>query len=289
MTAAVPEISATIPAYAGIGLRPAHYRDMLARRPSLAFLEVHSENYFGAGGPPHAYLERLRGDYPLSLHGVGLSLGSTDLLDRTYLAQLKTLIARYQPERVSDHLCWTSAGGLHTHDLLPLPYTEEVVRHVAARIRQAQNELGRRLLVENATSYVEFAASEMSEWDFVRAIVEEADCDLLLDVNNIYVNAINLGFDPLTYIEAMPAGRIQEIHLAGFDHDEHVDCLVDTHGKPVRAPVWDLYRETIDRIGPRPTLIEWDTDIPSLDTLLEEAGRANTILEAYHHARRLAA
>lgn len=289
MAAAASDVFEAMPSRSGIGLRPAHYRDMLARRPSLAFLEVHSENYFGAGGPPHFYLEQLRNDYPLSLHGVGLSLGSTDPLDQTYLAQLKTLIARYQPELVSDHLCWTSAGGLHTHDLLPLPYTEAVVHHVASRIRQVQDSLGRRLLVENATSYIEFAASDMSEWDFVRAVIEEADCDVLLDVNNVYVNAINLGFDPLAYIEAMPADRIKEIHLAGYDHDEYADCLIDTHGKPVRGPVWALYRDTIARIGPRPTLIEWDTDIPSLDTLLDEAGRANAILEAERHARRLAA
>lgn len=289
MTAVARKPDATLPARSGIGLRPAHYRDMLARRPPLAFLEVHSENYFGAGGPPHHYLENLRADYPLSLHGVGLSLGSTDPLDLDHLAKLKALAERYQPELVSDHLCWTSAGGLHTHDLLPLPFTEEVIRHVVARIRQVQDVLGRRLLVENATGYVEFAASEMSEWVFVRAIVEEADCDLLLDVNNVYVNAINLGFDPLTYIEAMPAERIKEIHLAGFDFDEHADCLVDTHGKPVRMPVWDLYRDTIAHIGPRHTLIEWDTDIPPLDTLLDEAARANTILEADSHARRIAA
>jgi len=278
-----------IPAGAGIGLRPAHYRDMLAQRPPLAFLEAHSENYFGAGGPPHFYLEQLRADYPLSLHGVGLSLGSTDPLDSTHLAQLKALTTRYQPVLVSDHLCWTSAGGLHTHDLLPLPLTADVVLHVAGRIRQVQDVLERRLLVENVTGYVEFAASDMTEWDFVRAVIEEADCDLLLDVNNVYVNAINLGFDPLTYIEAMPAARVQEIHLAGFDRDERADCLVDTHGKPVCGAVWDLYRTTLTRIGPRPTLIEWDTDIPALDTLLDEAARADVILEAGRHARRAAA
>jgi len=289
MTTAASTNPVSPPARAGIGLRPTHYRDMLARRPPLAFLEIHSENYFGAGGPPHHYLEKLRTDYPLSLHGVGLSLGSTDPLDFAHLEKLKALAARYQPELVSDHLCWTSADGLHTHDLLPLPFTDEVVRHVSARIRQVQDVLERRLLVENATGYVEFAASDMSEWAFVRAVVEEADCDLLLDVNNIYVNAVNLDFDPLTYIEAMPADRIKEIHLAGFDYDEHADCLVDTHGKPVRTPVWDLYRDTIARIGPRPTLIEWDTDIPPLDTLLGEAARANAILEADCHARRIAA
>ena len=289
MTAAAPLCTRDAPARAGIGLRPVHYRDMQSRRPPLAFLEVHSENYFGAGGPPHAHLERLRADYSLSLHGVGMSLGSTDPLDRVYLDRLKNLIARYQPVRVSDHLCWTSVNGVHAHELLPLPYTDEVVRHLAARIRQAQDILGLRLLVENATSYVEFAASHMPEWEFVRAVVVEADCDLLLDVNNIYVNAINLGFDPLTYIEAMPAERVKEIHLAGHDRDTRLDCLVDTHGTAVTEPVWRLYRQTIARIGPRPTLIEWDTDIPPLDVLLDAASRADAILEADHHARRIAA
>lgn len=264
---------------AGVGLRPPHYREMLARRPPLAFLEVHSENYFGAGGPPHHYLEQLRPDYPFSLHGVGLSLGSTDPLDKTHLAKLKRLADRYQPELLSDHLCWTSAGGTHAHDLLPLPFTRTMARHVARRILEAQDTLGRRLLVENASAYVAFAESEMTEWEFVNEVVAEADCLLLLDVNNVYVNAVNHGFDARDYLDAMPVARVAEIHLAGFDTDEWAQCLVDTHGKPVHTPVWALYRDIIRRIGARPTLIEWDADIPPLDVLLDEAAKANAILE----------
>lgn len=267
---------------AGIGLRAPHYREMLARRPSLAFLEIHSENYFGAGGPPHHYLEQLRQDYPLSLHGVGLSLGSSDPLDPTHLDKLKQLAERYQPALISDHLCWTSVDGTHAHDLLPLPFTRAMARHVARRILAAQDTLGRRLLVENASSYVAFAESDMSEWEFVNEVVAEADCLLLLDVNNVYVNAVNHGFDARDYLAAMPAARVAEIHLAGFDTDARAQCLVDTHGKPVHAPVWALYRETVRRIGPRPTLIEWDADIPPLDMLLDEAAKANTILEQCH-------
>ena len=275
---------------AGIGLRHPHYREMLARRPQLAFLEVHSENYFGAGGPPHHYLEQLRPDYPLSLHGVGLSLGSTDDLDTGYLQKLKALIARYQPTLVSDHLCWSSTGGMHAHDLLPLPYTEEAIHHLAGRIKQVQDFLGRRILVENVTSYVSFRHSVMPEWAFVGAVLEEADCGLLLDVNNIYVNAVNHGFDPLDWLAAVPAQRVGEIHLAGYEHDPQVDMLVDTHSSPVHAPVWALYQAAVERLGPRPTLIEWDTDIPPLDTLLAEAARADAILEGTHHGTdRLAA
>lgn len=276
MTAAAP---LGIAPAAGIGLRPPHYREMLARRPSLAFLEVHSENYFGAGGPPHHYLEQLRRDYPLSLHGVGLSLGSVDPLDPTHLTKLKQLADRYQPALISDHLCWTSAGGMHAHDLLPLPFTRAMAKHVAHRILATQEMLGRRLLVENASSYVAFAESDMTEWEFVNEVVAEADCLLLLDVNNVYVNAVNHGFDARDYLAAMPAARVAEIHLAGFDTDERAQCLVDTHGKPVHEPVWALYRETVRRIGPRPTLIERDADIPPLDVLLDEAAKANAILE----------
>lgn len=276
MTAAAP---LSVAPTAGVGLRPPHYREMLVRRPALAFLEVHSENYFGAGGPPHFYLEQLRQDYPLSLHGVGLSLGSGDPLDQTHLTKLKQLAERYQPALISDHLCWTSVDGTHAHDLLPLPFTRTMAKHVARRIMAAQDALGRRLLVENASSYVAFAESDMTEWEFVNEVVAEADCLLLLDVNNVYVNAVNHGFDAREYLDAMPAARVAEIHLAGFDTDARAQCLVDTHGKPVHAPVWALYRETVRRIGPRPTLIEWDADIPPLDVLLDEAAKANAILE----------
>jgi uncharacterized protein (UPF0276 family) len=278
-----------IPARAGIGLRAPHYRDMRSRRPALAFLEVHSENYFGAGGPPHAHLESLRADYPLSLHGVGLSLGSRDALDHVHLARLKALIVRYQPALVSEHLCWASAGGVHTHDLLPLPYNDETVRLVASHVRQTQETLERQILIENVSAYVEFADSNLSEWEFVRAVLDEADCGLLLDINNLYVNAINHSFDPLAYLAAMPAERIGEYHLAGFDRDDHLDCLVDTHGKPVHAPVWALYRAALAQFGARPTLIEWDTDIPPLDTLLAEAARADELIAEASHASTVAA
>jgi len=276
MTAAAP---LSVAPTAGVGLRPPHYREMLARRPALAFLEVHSENYFGAGGPPHFYLEQLRQDYPLSLHGVGLSLGSGDPLDQTHLTKLKQLAERYQPALISDHLCWTSVEGTHAHDLLPLPFTRTMAKHVARRIMAAQDALGRRLLVENASSYVAFAESDMTEWEFVNEVVAEADCLLLLDINNVYVNAVNHGFDAREYLDAMPAARVAEIHLAGFDTDARAQCLVDTHGKPVHELVWVLYRDTLRRIGPRPTLIEWDADIPPLDVLLDEAAKANAILE----------
>ena len=278
MTTAAYACHSVAPA-AGIGLRAPHYREMLARRPPLAFLEVHSENYFGAGGPPHYYLEQLRQDYPLSLHGVGLSLGSIDPLNTAHLTKLKHLTDRYQPALISDHLCWTSVDGTHVHDLLPLPFTRAMAKHVARRILQAQDTLGRRLLVDNASSYVAFAESDMNEWEFVNEVVAEADCLLLLDVNNVYVNAANHGFDASVYLDAMPAARVAEIHLADFDIDERAQCLVDTHGKLVHEPVWALYRETVRRIGPRPTLIEWDADIPPLDVLLGEAAKANAILE----------
>ena len=274
-----------LPAGTGIGLRAAHYHDLLALRPALTFLEVHSENYFGAGGPPHYFLEKMREVYPLSFHGVGLSLGSVDAINTCHLTKLKALIKRYQPRLVSEHLCWTSAGGIHTHDLLPLPYTEEAVSQVAKHIRQTQDFLERRILIENVSSYVEFEASDMTEWEFINAVLETADCDLLLDVNNIYVNATNHDFDAQTYINAMPAKRVQEIHLAGFEYDALADCLVDTHSTSVHAPVWDLYRHALASIGPRPTLIEWDSDLPALDVLLAEAAQANVILEQSAHAK----
>jgi uncharacterized protein (UPF0276 family) len=275
-----------VPAWAGIGLRAPHYREMLARRPHLAFLEVHSENYFGAGGPPHHYLQQLCEDYALSLHGVGLSLGSADPLDTAHLQRLKQLIRRYQPELVSEHLCWTSTGGVHTHDLLPLPFTDDMVRHLARRIRQVQDTLERRILVENVSSYVTYTDSNLPEWEFVAAVVEEADCGLLLDVNNLYVNAINHGFDAQTYLAAMPAARVGEIHLAGFE--QGTACLIDTHSRPVSDAVWGLYHDALAWLGPRPTLIEWDSDIPPLDTLLEQARLANRYLEPHHELVRMA-
>jgi hypothetical protein len=258
---------------AGIGLRAPHYRELLDARPALGMLEVHSENYFGEGGQPHWFLERLRAHYPLSLHGVGLGLGSVDPLSATHLGKLARLIERYQPCLVSEHLCWSAAGGRHLNDLLPLPYTQEALAHVCARVSEVQDRLGRELLVENISSYLRFRHSTIPEWEFFAEVARRTGCGLLLDVNNVYVSAVNHGFDPREYLRAIPADAVREVHLAGFERAPQM--LIDTHGYPVSEPVWALYRETIARIGPRPTLIEWDTDLPPLAALLAEAHRAD--------------
>ena len=263
---------------AGIGLRAPHVAEVRATRPRVGWFEVHSENYFVDGGPALASLAAIRADYPLSLHGVGLSLGSTDPLDRGHLARLARLIARVEPALVSEHLCWSGVGGRHFNDLLPLPYTEEALAHVCDRVDAVQEALGRELLVENVSSYLAFAASTIPEWEFVAAVARRTGCRLLLDVNNIHVNAVNHGFDADAYVAAMPADAVAEIHLAGFDASG--PCLIDTHGAPVAPEVWALYRRTIDRLGPRPTLIEWDTDIPAFAVLQREAATAQAILEA---------
>jgi uncharacterized protein (UPF0276 family) len=264
--------------HAGIGLRAPHYREMLERLPDVGFLEVHSENYFGAGGQPHRFLSRLREHYPLSLHGVGLSLGSADGLDRGHLSRLKELVARYEPAAVSEHIAWGRIGGRHANGLLPLPYTEEALDVVVRNIRIAQDFLGRRILVENVSSYLRFRHETLPEWEFVAETVRASGCGLLLDVNNLYVNAVNHGFDPASYLDAMPGGAVEEIHLAGFD--DTGPCLIDTHGRPVCVEVWRLYSETLRRFGPRPTLIEWDTDLPPLSTLLAEAAHAQSLIDA---------
>ncbi len=263
-------------AAAGIGLRAPHYAALLERRPPLGFLEVHSENYFGAGGEPLAVLEDLRRDYALSLHGVGLSLGSADPLDERHLAKLDALARRFEPELVSEHLCWSSIGGQHANDLLPLPYTEEALAHVAARIDAVQERLGRRILIENVSTYLEFAESGIAEWDFLAEAARRSGCGVLLDVNNIWVNAVNHRFDARAYLEAIDPATVGEIHLAGFE--AHGARLIDTHGARVNEKVWDLYGEAIRRFGARPTLLEWDADIPPLDVLLEEAARADAIV-----------
>ena len=272
-----PGASAPPSSHAGIGLRAPHYRDILEGKPRLAFLEVHSENFFG-GGIPSAWLDRLRAEYPVSLHGVGLSLGSSDPLDERHLDQLEALARRVEPALVSEHLCWSSAGGRHANDLLPLPYTEEALAHVVRRVDAVQERLGRRILVENVSTYLEFTESTLDEAAFVAEVVRRSGCGLLLDVNNIWVNAVNHGLDARAWLEAVPAEAVEEIHLAGFERSEGV--LIDTHGSPVAPEVWDLYAEAIARLGPRPTLIEWDTDIPELAVLLDEAGQATRILEA---------
>jgi uncharacterized protein (UPF0276 family) len=261
----------------GIGLRSPHARQVQDERPGVPWLEVHSENFYVDGGPALAALLRLRADYPLSLHGVGMSLGSTDPLDRDHLAKLARLIARTEPALVSEHLCWSGVGGRALNDLLPLPYTEEALAHVCTRIAQVQDLLGRELLVENVSTYLAFADATIPEWEFVAAVARRTGCRLLCDVNNVYVNAVNHGFDADAYLAALPQEAIAEIHLAGFDASG--PCLVDTHGAPVAPDVWALYRRAIARFGPVPTLVEWDTDIPPLATLLAEAATAQSILD----------
>jgi uncharacterized protein (UPF0276 family) len=264
------------PGAVGIGLRAPHFAPLAEGRPALGFVEAHSENFFCDGGAPLAWLERIRAQYPLSLHGVGLSLGSSDPLDRTHLERLRRLIARFEPALVSEHLSWSSFGGRHANDLLPLPLTEEAAGHAAARIREAQDYLGCELLVENVSAYVRLGPSAMPEWEFVSEVAGRAGCRLLLDVNNVWVNAANHGFDPGRYLEGIDAARVAEIHLGGFEST--AAALVDTHGAPVAAEVWALYARAIARFGARPTLIEWDTDLPSLDVLLGEAARARALL-----------
>jgi uncharacterized protein (UPF0276 family) len=265
------------PTGVGIGLRTPHVRQVLEERPPMPWLEIHSENYYVDGGPALKVLDRIRADYPLSLHGVGMSLGSTDPLDRAHLAKLARLIERTEPAFVSEHLCWSGVDGRALNDLLPLPYTEEALAHVCQRVTAVQDFLGRQILVENVSSYLAFAEATIPEWEFVAAVARRTGCKLLCDVNNIHVNAVNHGFDADGYLAALPHEAVAEIHLAGFDVTE--TCLIDTHGAPVAPAVWTLYRRAIARFGPVPTLIEWDTDIPPLATLLAEAATAQAILE----------
>ncbi len=268
-----------IPARAGIGLRAPHHLDLLAGPTPAGWLEAHTENYFADGGAHVACLERLRADYPLSLHGVGLSIGSTDPLNAEHLGRVARAVTRFEPALVSEHLSFSSAGGVFANDLLPLPYTEEALEHVAGRIRAVQDALGRQILIENVSSYLQFECSTLPEWTFLAGVVAESGCGLLLDLNNVYVAAENHGFSPLTYLAALDPASVQEYHLAGHDEVSRDGrrLLIDTHGKPVCAAVWELYAWALEHIGPRPALIEWDTDIPSLAVLLAEAQRADAL------------
>jgi uncharacterized protein len=277
------------PATAGIGLRTPHFAALAERRPRLSFLEVHSENYFAAGGPSIAWLERFRADYAVSLHGVGISLGSVDPLDREHLSRLASLAERIEPALVSEHLCWSSVGGQHLNELLPLPYSEEVLAHVCARVAQVQDCLGRAILVENVSAYVQFASSTIPEGEFVAEVAHRTGCGVLLDVNNAWVNAVNHGTDVRAFLAAIAPAMVGEIHLAGGELTP--DGLVDSHCAPVFPEVWALFEETVARLGPVPTLVEWDNRIPELDVLLAEARRADAILGApvAGHTRRAAA
>lgn len=295
-----------IPARAGIGLRAPHFLAVLEQSPDVGWFEAHSENYFGLssnlgsgsgpaaegdagtigslGSTPLSYLERIRTDYPVSLHGVGLSLGSADPLNRSHLAKLRQLIQHIEPGLVSEHLSWGSVDGHYFNDLLPLPYTEASLSHMVDRVCETQEVLGREILIENASSYLEFASSTIPEWEFVVALAQQSGCKILLDVNNIYVNAMNHGFDPLLFIQSVPAELVAEMHLAGHTvktFDEGV-LRIDTHDQLVCDAVWELYDAAVAHLGTVPTLIEWDSHLPALDMLVAEAKRADAIAGGHY-------
>lgn len=267
----------------GLGLRVEHFAEILAEPPRVDWFEITSENFMVAGGKPLHHLEYVRAHYPVAMHGVSLSVGSTDPLDMDYLRALKTLAQRVEPVWISDHLCWTGVGGVNSHDLLPLPYTEEAIAHVCDRVDQVQDVLGREILLENLSSYVEFSASRMPEWQFVAEIARRSGCRLLLDVNNIQVSARNHGFDPLDYLAGIPGDKVWQIHLAG--HSDYGDYAIDTHDHDVPAEVWRLYEAAIERFGPVSTMIERDDHIPPLSELLQELDIARACYQRVCRAR----
>jgi len=280
-----------IPPRAGVGLKPQHYRDILDRAPDIGWFEVHAENYMGAGGPPHAYLTAVRERYPLSLHGVGLSIGGSGPLDKDHLGRLRALADRYQPALFSEHLAWSSHDTVYLNDLLPLPYTEETLGHVCTHINEVQDTLKRQMLLENPSTYVAFAETSMSEVAFLREVVRRTGCGLLLDVNNVFVQAANHGFEAAAYIDSFQAEHVGEFHLGGHDEDEHDDgsaLLIDDHGRAVADPVWALYARALARTGPKPTLIEWDNDVPDWATLFAEARRADAVIADRRSKHRVA-
>lgn len=259
----------------GLGLRTEHYTTILETTPSIDWFEIISENFLIPGGKPLYYLDRIKEHYPLVMHGVSLSIGSTDPLNFDYLKQLKSLAERINPKWVSDHLCWTGVNKLNMHDLLPLPYTEEAIHHVVARVKQVQDYLGRQILLENVSSYVNFKESTFTEWEFLKTIVEEANCKILLDINNIYVSSFNHGFSPYDYLNGIPQNRVQQFHLAG--HTNNGDHIIDTHDAKIIDPVWELYASALKRFGPVATMIERDDNMPPLADLLEELEYAKKI------------
>ena len=279
---------------AGTGLKPEHYRDILDGRPGVGWFEVHAENYMGtgngAGGPPHFFLEQIRALYPLSVHGVGLSIGSAEGLVPGHLARLAAVVDRYQPALVSEHLAWSTHAGIFLNDLLPLPYTEATLAVVVRHVDQVQSTLRRRILIENPSTYLRFAMEQMAETTFLRELARRSGCGLLLDVNNVFVSAANHDFDPTVYLADFPVEHIGEIHLAGHASIEAADgesLLIDTHDRPVSEQVWALYQSLLSRIGPRPTLIEWDADVPTWTRLSADVARAENLLsfEEGRHAR----
>lgn len=266
----------------GVGLRPSHLDSLLQTPDSINWLELLTDNYLTAGVPILPKLERLREDYPFAMHSVGMSVGGSDDLNEAYLARIKSLADRLQPAIISDHLCWVAHGDRVFHELLPLPYTEEAVKHTAQRISQIQEQLGRTILIENVSSYLTYQQQDMQEWEFIFEVAEQADCAILLDINNVYVSSQNHGFDPLTYLNSLPPSRVHQFHLAGFaDVGTH---LLDTHGHAVHPPVWQLYRYCCQKFGPVPTLIEWDNDIPDFSTLASEAVKCKAYQQESAHA-----
>jgi len=276
-----------IPARGGVGLKAEHYRHIIEARPDIGFIEVHAENYMGDGGPPHRYLEAIRALYPLSLHGVGLSIGGPGPLDRAHLGRLRELIRRYEPGLFSEHLAWSSHGAVYLADLLPLPLTDEILGKICDHIDETQEFLGRQMLLENPASYLAFAESTWGEAEFLAEVAKRTGCGLLLDINNVFVSAINTGFEPAGFIAAFALDQVGEIHLAG--HDAKVDgegkpLLIDSHGAAVADPVWDLFALTVARAGPRPSLIERDNAVPAFPVLAAEAARADAILAGRRQA-----
>jgi uncharacterized protein len=260
----------------GIGLRAQHYARWLSgERPAVDWVEVISENHFAPGGRANAVLEKVRRELPVVLHGVSLAVGSVDPIDESHLDKLSRLAERIQPAYVSDHLCWGRHQGRYAHDLLPLPYTEEALRLVVDRVQRVQDALKRQLVLENVSSYVAYRESTMPEWEFLRRVAEEADCGLLLDVNNVYVSSRNHGFDPVDYLNGIPRDRVAQFHLAGYTDKGRY--LLDTHGAAVASPVWQLYREAVQRFGKVPALIEWDEDVPSLEEVVAQSRMAREI------------
>jgi hypothetical protein len=269
----------------GLGLRPVHYQDILEQLPAVDWFEALTENYLVPGGKPLYFLDRVRENYPVVLHGVSMSIGASEPLNLDYLRQVKALAQRIEAEWISDHLCWTGVHGKNLHDLMPLPYTEETIRHVASRVRQAQDVLGRQLLLENVSSYVTYRASQISEWEFLSAVAEAADCLILLDINNIHVSAFNHGFDAQDYLDGIDPRRVRQFHLAG--HQNHGDYIIDTHDEPIIDAVWDLYAAALRRFGPVSTMIERDDNIPPLAELIDELDQARRIgvnIHAQEHA-----
>jgi len=279
-----PSHDSTLPTRAGVGLKPEHFRQIVETRPDIGFFEIHAENYMVDGGPFHHYLTRIREQYPLSIHGVGLSIGGETPLDLKHLDQLAHLIDRYAPESFSEHLAWASHGDVFLNDLLPVPYTAQTLQRVCDHIDQVQTHLKRTMLLENPATYIEFAASTMAETEFINEVLRRTGCGLLLDVNNVYVSCTNHHRDPHDYIRALPSSAVGEIHLAGFAREQDANgdpLLIDSHGSPIAQAVWQLYAYTLELVGPAATLIERDNDIPSLDVLHAEAQQAEFLMRKH--------